>query len=208
MYLFLDESGNLGFDLTKTTRFFAMALLIVNNLHSVKAINLNISQTLKRMNKKQKVVKELKGTDTSIKIKKYFLDGITNSSWYLHSIIIDKKSFQIPKYIKHSSHLYNYIALNLFSQITIEKQQSAIVINVDKCKTKKEICIFNHQVKELFYHQLCTTNNLIINHKYSHDMKLLQAVDLFCYGLFSKYEYKDLAWYNCFRDRIRTEKKL
>jgi hypothetical protein len=37
MYIFLDESGDLGFDFTKrkTSKFFVMTLLVSENLHSV-----------------------------------------------------------------------------------------------------------------------------------------------------------------------------
>jgi hypothetical protein len=33
----------------------------------------------------------------------------------------------------------------------------------------------------------------------------LQAVDLFCWGIFRKYETNDTVWYDAFKDKIKYE---
>jgi hypothetical protein len=212
MYIFLDESGDLGFNLTKkkTSRFFVITLLVSKNLHSVREINISIIKTLKKINNKKRVeqICEIKGINTPISMKKYFLERISGYDWCIYSIIVDKKNFLVPKYINQSTYLYNYIASTLFKKLIVEKSDKTIIINVDKCKPLKETYEFNRRIGEVFYPKLCATSNLIINHHNSHDMKLLQAVDLFCYGVFSKYEHQDLSWYSCFQDRIYFENVL
>ena len=46
---------------------------------------------------------------------------------------------------------------------------------------------------------------LNISHLDSHASYCLQVVDLFCWGLFRKYEAKDTAWYEVFKDKIKYE---
>ncbi|MBL4648057.1 MAG: DUF3800 domain-containing protein [Gammaproteobacteria bacterium] len=47
--------------------------------------------------------------------------------------------------------------------------------------------------------------NLNIEHERSHETYGIQAVDLFCWGIYRKYECNDLVWYNLFKDRIIAE---
>jgi hypothetical protein len=42
-------------------------------------------------------------------------------------------------------------------------------------------------------------------HERSHDNQGLQAVDLFCWGIFRKYETGDAEWYDMYRDAIAFE---
>jgi len=39
---------------------------------------------------------------------------------------------------------------------------------------------------------------LTINHSFSHEEKLLQAIDLFVWGIFRKYEIGEMQWYEIF----------
>jgi len=209
MYIFLDESGDLGFDFTKhkTSKFFVMTLLTSKNQHSIKTINLAAHKALRKINQKLKkdFINELKGANTPINIKKYFLNKIIGDEWCLYSVIIDKEKFRMPKYINTPNHLYNHVAIHLFNKIEIDNPQSIVVVTADKCKTEREIDEFNRQIGECFYSKLSSIDNLTIKHKHSHDDKLLQAVDLFCNGLYNKYEHEDLSWYNCFSNKIYIE---
>jgi hypothetical protein len=44
-----------------------------------------------------------------------------------------------------------------------------------------------------------------IYHDYSHRNKPLQAVDLFAWGIYRKYEHGDTRWYDVFQERIVFE---
>jgi hypothetical protein len=49
------------------------------------------------------------------------------------------------------------------------------------------------------------TRPIDIFHLHSWERKGLQAVDLFCWGMFRKYERGDTTWYDVFRERIAGE---
>lgn len=212
MYLFLDESGDLGFDLSKkgTSRFFVITILACEDTKTVNVIIKAVNKTLKKINygKKKNFYSELKGTYIALHAKRYFLNKISNKNWRLYSVIINKKNFRKPKYIKHSHHLYNYIATNLFDKITLDNPQTKIIISTDKCKSAEETRAFNRNIEEIFYSKLNNINNLVIKHKFSNNDRLIQAVDLFCNGLFAKYEHQDLIWYSYFQNKIIIEDKF
>jgi len=213
MYIFLDESGDLGFDFTKkgTSKFFIMTILVSADVQTIKSINLAANKTLKKINhkKKKNLKNELKGTEIPLPLKQYFLNKVNNTNWSLHAAIVNKTKFSIPKYIKHPKHLYDYIAAHLLNTIIIDiTPQSKIIINTDKCKMAHDIYEFNRKIESIFYPKLINANDMMIQHKSSKDDKLLQAMDLFCSGLFAKYEHKDLSWYSCFKNKSQREEKL
>jgi hypothetical protein len=47
---------------------------------------------------------------------------------------------------------------------------------------------------------------LSINHSPSHENKLLQAVDLFAWGFYRKYEEGDTQWYDVFQKKVVFER--
>lgn len=77
MFIFLDESGDLGFDFNKagTSQTFTIALLVCER-QTVRQIKNAVKRTLKNKvnTKRKKKVHELKGTSTSLAVKTYFLD--------------------------------------------------------------------------------------------------------------------------------------
>ncbi|MGQ3685948.1 MAG: DUF3800 domain-containing protein [Candidatus Loosdrechtia sp.] len=78
MFIFLDESGDLGFDFKKrkTTKKFVITLLVCVSDETRHEFTKSIRRTLKnKLNRKKnnsRHVTELKGTGTTIDIKKYF----------------------------------------------------------------------------------------------------------------------------------------
>jgi hydroxymethylpyrimidine/phosphomethylpyrimidine kinase len=69
MFIFVDESGDLGFDFTKkgTSSHFAITLLVCKNQDVVKSFNQAVKRTLKnKLKAKRKNIFELKGWDTTI----------------------------------------------------------------------------------------------------------------------------------------------
>lgn len=78
MIIFLDESGDLGFDFSKskTSRKFVITLLVCDGKEATDSFRKAARRTLKnKLNRKKKgsrVVQELKGAKTSLDIKKYF----------------------------------------------------------------------------------------------------------------------------------------
>jgi hypothetical protein len=80
-FLYLDESGDLGFDFVnkKPSRYFTVTILAVGSHSNNRAILKAVTKTLKRkLNKKRckRVVYELKGSETNFKVKEYFSNPV------------------------------------------------------------------------------------------------------------------------------------
>lgn len=95
--IYLDESGDLGFDWakTKTSRYFVVTLLACQDLKVVSGIKCAIKRTLKKKinhNKnKRRLVDELKGSATTFEIKRYFYQHLPYKGWYIYSLILNKE---------------------------------------------------------------------------------------------------------------------
>ena len=98
MYIFLDESGDLGLDFNhkKSSRYFIITILAADDFSNLK---IAVKRTLKNKikHKKNNSLTELKGSSTTLGIKEYFYKQLKNKKgWFLQTIIMDKKSL-----IKH-----------------------------------------------------------------------------------------------------------
>lgn len=72
LYIYLDESGDLGFDFfaKKPSRFFTVTILAVQGVENNRALLNAVKKTLRRKFSRNHLT-ELKGSHTSIDIKKY-----------------------------------------------------------------------------------------------------------------------------------------
>ena len=97
MYVFLDESGDLGFDFTKNpSKYFAITLLVCHNRPTFFSFKSAIKRTvLTKFNQKniKTPVSELKGSNTTLSIKQYFYKQLLkfpNQDWEIYSIFLNK----------------------------------------------------------------------------------------------------------------------
>lgn len=82
MIIFLDESGDLGFDFNKpmTSRKFVITLLVCDGKGVIDSLRKAVRRTLKnKLNRNKsgnRVAQELKGAKTTLAIKKYFFRNL------------------------------------------------------------------------------------------------------------------------------------
>ncbi len=211
-YIYLDESGDLGFDFVnkKPSRHFTITLLAINGEESHKKIKYAVHKTIQRKlikNKKTKRQKnqELKGTQTSILIKEYFYKLVQNIRFGLYSVTIPKR--KVFEYLTHSKdRFYNYIARLVLDQIPFEKARERVYLYIDKSKGSQGISEFDEYITTQLKARLDPRVPLEIFHRHSNEVAGLQAVDLFCNGIFKKYEKEDSTWYEIFKSKINFEK--
>jgi len=214
MYIYLDESGDLGFNFRnkKTTKRFVITLLICFSNKTRRSFRKAVRRTIRnkvhrKMTKKLKT-HELKGTRTSFEVKKYFLQNLRDENWEVYSLILNKirvnKSLRTKQGQKK---LYNYLARVLLEQVSIRLKAApkTVELIVDKSKNTAEIKDFNNYLECQLDALLPLDTKLNIYHLKSTETPELQAVDLFCWGIFRKYEREDFKWYDCFKDKVKFE---
>lgn len=205
--LYLDESGDLGFDFVnkKPSNFFVITILAVRTRENEQKLKSAIKRTLKKVNYKRKRTRlnELKGSQLDLRYKRYLVDKF-DFPHAIYSIILNKRKV-FEHLANDKSRVYNYIARLLIEKLPFEKADISINFFIDKCKTKPEIDDFNKYIESHLEGRLSPNVNLDILHENSTNISGLQAVDIFSYGIFRKYEKKDLEWYDLFERKIVFE---
>lgn len=210
LYLFLDESGDLGFDFVqkRPSSHFVVTIMYVCGSDNRKKIKFAVRRTLKKLNSrkgKKRMVEELKGTDTIIEVKKYFYDRLSDAEFGIYSVILNKKRvFRDLTFNKER--LYNYISRILLNNIPVSTAKTALELVCDKCKGKPEIKEFNDYILRNLESRIDPKVPIYFNHHDSREVLELQATDLFSWGIFRKYCRKDLEWYAVFaKERVKFE---
>lgn len=212
LFIFLDESGDLGFDWDKsgTTEHFVITLLVCESLQTVKLIKNAIKRTIKNKinSKKNKptVLPELKGGE-KLEINQYFYTQLPTVGWSLYSIILTKRrvnTFLQSKTGKHK--LYNFLAKTLIDRVPMPPTIKTVSIVLDKCKKAADVEDCNQYLCDQIRSRLPSIKVILnVTHEKSHENPALQAVDIFCWGISRKYHRKDEIWYNCFKEKIEEE---
>ena len=125
-YLYLDESGDLGFDFVnkKPSKYFTISILAVSSQYAnrklINAVKKTIARKLNPKHKRKRIVEELKGSLTTLSIKKYLYERIDTVPFGIYSITLNKKRVY-DRLIKQKEHIYNYVARLVLDQIPYEK---------------------------------------------------------------------------------------
>lgn len=211
IFIFIDESGDLGFDFHKlgTSRYFVIAALVINSHQERKLIEQAVRRTLRhKINLgKKKPASELKARKHTINEKKYFWKQIKNVSFSLYAVVLDKK--QVPTAVQQKGKtLYNTLADTLVASIPIKKSAESLHVEIDRSQSSKFRTALNKQIAESIRKEYGDKLRLSIYQMDSQESKSIQAIDMFSWGIFRKHERKDTDWYNFFADRIGFEMVL
>jgi len=212
VFIYLDESGDLGFDYTKkkTTKKFVVTLLVCYSHMSRKAFEKAIRRTLKnklnRGKKKTRIVTELKGTKTTLPVKQYFFRHIDNDDWGIYTLALNKRRVNANLRTKPGRQkLYNFLSRFLLEKLPMADVTRNVEMVVDRSKNRAEIKDFNQYLGNQLQALLPLNTAFHIAHQHSTETAGLQAVDLFCWGIFRKHELNDTAWYDVFKGKIKYE---
>lgn len=209
-YLYLDESGDLGFDFVnkKPSKFFTVSILLVkggeNNLQLLKAVKKTAKRKLNPKGKRGRAVKELKGTNTTLEIKSYFYRLVKDVDFSIYGLTLNKKRVY-DSLIKNKPRVYNFIARLVLDQISFYQANLRVEFIIDKSKSRPEIADFNSYIRRQLEANIDPKVPLDIYHWDSEENGGVQAADLFSWGIFRKYEKKDTDWYDIFKDRIKYD---
>lgn len=209
LYLYLDESGDLGFDFIskRPSSFFTVCILAVKGQENDRALAKAVKTVAKRRlrAKASKDVPELKGSLADLTTKKHFFKALRSIPFRLHSTTLNKR-LAYGYLAEDKERIYNYIARLTLDQIDFKEAAVRVIMTVDKSKGKTEVRNFNHYILAHIKARLEPKIPLEIYHADSRQNPGLQAADMFAWGLFRKYEVRDYGWYEVFKDKITGEK--
>ncbi|MGH7451091.1 MAG: DUF3800 domain-containing protein [bacterium] len=211
-YLYLDESGDLGHHMPSpgASRHFVIAVLEVIGDINRKVIEKAVARTLKnklhkKHSQKKKSIVELKATMTDLADKQYFYRHVAAIPFTISTVILKKDRFANHLEL-NKNRVYRFIANLVLKQLPLEQATTRVTLTLDKSMRSAAIQEFNaHAIEQLESH-VPPRVLLTINHGFSHEDKLLQAIDLFVWGIFRKYETGDMRWYEIFKEKIVFER--
>lgn len=203
-YLYLDESGDLGFDFVnkKPSKFFTICILAMSSVEAnrqlAKAVRLTLRRKLNSPHHRKRMIQELKGTGTTLEIKKYFYDHAKGVKFGIYAMTLNKRRV-FERLAQNKSRVYNFVARKVLDQIPFSMNDgSPVTFIIDKSMAKPEIAEFNSYIGRQLEGKLPPNVPLFMEHHHSHDYPGIQAVDLFAWGIFQKYEHGDTAWLDVF----------
>jgi hypothetical protein len=204
MYVYLDESGDLGFE-QRSTRYFTIAFVIVEDpipfRRCVKAVKIR--------NRIPRGV-ELKGNTTRKVIKEDLLNRFLQLDMEVHAITVKKENVE-PKLRRDTNILYNYtVGLSLVERILQEPTGIRVVITVDRRITSITSGFkFNEYLKyKIWYEKERQDINLEIYHLDSHETYALQGIDVICNSIFRKYNSNNYDLFNILQDKVKSDRRL
>ena len=199
----MDESGDLGFDFskTKTSHYFVMSCLLTTNKRSLEKIVKNVFATMPvKQRKKHGGVLHCYKEHSKTRHKLFHKLGHQDNTFII-STCIDKKAFIQRQKITKSS-LYNLLATRLL-QTVLEQD---LISKDQKCEfiaAKRET---NKFLNKSFIDQMSAQHHKIkMTLAMPHQHKSLQIADAVNWAIFRKYEYEDISYYKMFEELIVEE---
>lgn len=209
MYIFLDESGDLGFDFQKkrTSKFFVITFLFTANKRSIEKV---VSKTHRELKKKHKtkggVLHAFREKSTT---RTRLLRRLSAKDCTVMTIYLNKKrvytNLQNEKPV-----LYNYVTNILLDRIFSKKlisKDKKITLVASRKETNK---FLNENFKKYLSSKIKDDHKIDLNItiKTPYEEKCLQAVDFVSWSIFRKQEYADTTYYNLIKDKIAEENPL
>jgi len=213
LFLYLDESGDLGFDFVnkKPSKFFTITILAVEGLdanrHLIHAVKKTLARKLNPRKRRKRIVLELKGTATTLEVKKYFLRQLNTAQISLYSLSLNKpRVFDTLR--RNKERMYNYLARQILDRISMETAQTRVSLIVDRSKARPEIADFNAYIVRNLQGRLDPRVPLDIKHVKSEEYPGIQAADLFSWGIFQRHERRRNEWRDCYSSLIKLDEQF
>jgi len=206
-YIFLDESGDLGFNLNKsgTSENFIITFFVIKNKKPFDNI---VKKTLAKMNKVER--KSIQGVLHSYKLlprrRKKLLKSILEYDFKLMVIRLNKSKVYTHLH-NEKQVVYNYITNILLNRI-LDKKLIDTDQKVHLIASRRETNKFlNSNFKNYLKNKAQRTHSIDIdiNIALSNQEKCLQIVDLISWAYFRHIEHKDSSYYNIIKEMMEEE---
>ncbi len=208
-YIFLDESGDLGFDFTKkkTSKVFVITCLFTENKRPIeKIVKKTHSELAKKYKRRFGILHAVKEKSIT---RQRLLRRLNEKDCAVMTIYLNKKRV-FTKLRDEKAVLYNYVANILLDRIYTKKiipVGKTIELIASQRETNK---FLNENFKNYLNSQIQNKYKIKVSVKIKSpaEEKLLQAVDFISWAIFRKYEYRDDSYYNLVKNKIVEENPL
>lgn len=206
-YIFLDESGDLGFEKKGSSRWFIFTVALTSHHRRIEKV---IKSIRKKLRQKHHHLSELHAYHADESTRRLVLQKLASiEDLKILCIILNKKKVYID--LKNQkNYLYNYTANILLDRLyskAIVSLNDPLMICIDRKDTNKKIRQnFQTYLEASLKKKRAGKISVVL--RGSHEDKCLQAVDFISWAIFRKYEWSDSAYYELIKDKIIEENML
>jgi len=170
----------------------------------LQAVERTIRNKLHKGRRPRKPTDELKGAQTPLSVKQYFFRHAQAAAFSIYSLILNKATvYETAR--RDPGRLYDEMAQTLITRCPLSQARDRIYLILDRRLHGPEIRAFNQSLLVKLQRVLPVRTPCEFFHQPSQEHKGIQAADLFCWGIFRKYERDDDQWYRVFQERIVLE---
>jgi hypothetical protein len=208
-YIFLDESGDLGFNpKKKSSKYFLITFLFVKNKRPVEKIIKKVAGNLSKKELKRHIG-VLHSCKEKPKTRMKLLKLLNEKDVSILFIYLNKQKVY-TKLQNEKQVLYNYVTNILLDRILTRKLISLnypIKLIASRRETNK---FFNQNFKSYLENQVSNNHKIKIKVevKTPNSEKCLQVVDFACWAIYQKIERKNDGYYNLIKQKIVEESSL
>jgi undecaprenyl pyrophosphate synthase len=203
----MDESGDLGFNKDKSSKYFIVTILFSNNHRVIEKIVSSIHRS--RRKKFLKTGKTLHAYHTEPETRIKLLKKLSEKDIKIMTIYVNKS--KVHTHLQEEQNiLYNFVTNILLDRIYTKK-----LIPVDEeinlIASRKDTNKFlNSNFKKYLEFQAGRNHKLKLNVliKTPQNEKCLQAVDFVSWAIFRKHEFDDEYYYEIIKEKIVEENLL
>lgn len=206
MYIFLDESGDLGFG-ERSSKWFLFTLVVVDDPRKLERVIKSARRSLKKKHKHS--FSELHAYNCDDITRRRVLTKLAELDISVVSTILNKQKVYVDLQ-NQKNHLYNFTANIVLDRLINTKLIDGgkyISLVVDRKDTKKHLRDnFISYITEAMKQRRGGGFEMTL--AASHDEKGLQAVDFISWAIFRKYESGDFEFYEIIKNKIIDERLL
>jgi len=142
-------------------------------------------------------------------IKKYFYRILQDCKFGVYAVTLNKIRVydELLKGPEAKNRLYNWVARLVLDKIPFERADGTVELIIDRSKGKLAIAEFNQYLQAQLAGRVDPRIPIQIHHRDSCVDCGLSAIDLFCWGVFRKYERKDEEWYREYADKVVCDER-
>lgn len=206
-YLYIDESGDLGFT-GKSTQYYVIAAIETNNPDQFSRM---FKKIRRGMGKKKRDIKEFKFSKTNPKTKLRILERIAELD-ILFSAVVLRKATVFQHLRERKQILHNYLTGYIVELVPFMGSRDFEIV-IDKFLPKGtdranfDRYLRDHVDYECWRLGLISPRSLNIKHKSSHSCSGLQVADFVAGAIFAKYERNDDSFYRVIKPKKRILKE-
>jgi hypothetical protein len=194
MFVFLDESGDPGFRLDKTsTRFFVIATVIVEDPvvleDAIDQFRTEVGYTRNP---------EFKAASTPPAIRERFLRAVCRWDFVVRALVVDKLRITEPS-LQSSETLYDHFVMRLFEEDAGLIREATVILD----ESMKHRSAQNRAASRLRKHLNRNEPRRIrqIRYQDSRSTNSLQVADMVAYAIYHRYRHNDDRYFRIIQSR-------